>query len=334
MVVGHRHDRRPQERARGTAAWSRRDVCGAGVAALCCSLHAIRAHAEALRTQPIELVPVAPGIFVSQGVYEVTARSNQGAIANIGVILGVKAACVIDTGGCLLWGQRLREAIRRLTHLPITHVIQTHVHPDHIFGAAAFLPDKPMFIGHAKLPQAMAARQDYYRRQLAEELGDLAAGSLAIPPTRLVSDDTEIDLGNRVLTITPHPPAHTDNDLSVFDAHTRTLWAGDLLFLERIPALDGSLLGWLAVMEQMRRIQAARVVPGHGPRAADWPSAIEAQVRYLTLLRDQIRRVQRAGGTMEQAVASVGQEERAHWKLFDDYNARNVITAFHELEWE
>lgn len=329
MVVGHRHRDEPCGRA-----WSRRHVCGAGVAALCCSLAAIRAQAEALRTQPIELTAVAPGIFVSQGVYEVTARANQGAIANIGVILGRAGACVIDTGGCLLWGQRLREAIRRLTPLPITHVIQTHVHPDHIFGAAAFLPDKPIFLGHSRLPAAMAARQDYYRRQLAEELGDLAAGSRAVLPTRLVTGDTEIDLGHRVLTITPHPPAHTDNDLSVFDAQTRTLWAGDLLFLERIPALDGSLLGWLAVMEQMRKVRAARVVPGHGPRTAEWPTALDAQRRYLASLRDQIRLVQRQGGTMEQAVATVGHDERTRWKLFDDYNARNVTTAFHELEWE
>lgn len=334
MVVEHRHRDVGHRPAHGRAGWSRRHVCGAGVAALCCNLHAVRAHAEALRTQPIELVQVAPGIFVSQGVYEVTARANQGAIANIGVVLGSTGACVIDTGGCLLWGQRLREAVHRLTSLPITHVIQTHVHPDHIFGAAAFLPDKPVFLGHSRLPAAMAARQDYYRRQLAEELGDLAAGSVAVPPARLVSSDTEIDLGSRVLRITPHPPAHTDNDLSVFDAQTGTLWAGDLLFLERVPALDGSLVGWLAVMEQMRKVRAARVVPGHGPRTADWPSALDAQGRYLTLLRDQIRRMQRQGGTMEQAVTTVGREERTRWKLFDDYNARNVITAFHELEWE
>ncbi|MBV8534395.1 MAG: MBL fold metallo-hydrolase, partial [Alphaproteobacteria bacterium] len=145
---------------------------------------------------------------------------------------------------------------------------------------------------------------------------------------------TEIDLGQRVVRVTAHKAAHTDNDLSLFDAQTRTLWAGDLLFMERAPALDGSLLGWLSVMDELRRTPAARVVPGHGPRAAEWPAALDAQERYLTLLRDEIRRLQRQGGTMEQAIASVGQGERSRWKLFDDYNARNVTAAFHELEWE
>lgn len=311
--------------------WSRREVC-AGAAALCC-LHALRAHAEALRDRPIELVKLAPGIFVSQGVHEVTTRANEGAIANIGVILGASGACVIDSGGCLLWGQRLREAIRRLTKLPITHLVQTHMHPDHIFGAAAFAADKPVILGHRNLPRALALRAEYYRRRLSEELGDLAAGSVAVQPTQLVADTAEIDLGGRVLRVRAHRTAHTDNDLSIFDLQTETLWAGDLLFMDRVPALDGSLLGWLAVMDELRRLRAARVVPGHGPHSAAWPAALDAQTRYLTRLRDEIRHVQQQGGTMEQAIATVGQDERTRWKLFDDYNARNVTTAFHELEW-
>jgi glyoxylase-like metal-dependent hydrolase (beta-lactamase superfamily II) len=131
-----------------------------------------------------------------------------------------------------------------------------------------------------------------------------------------------------------HGPAHTDNDLSIFDRNTRTLWAGDLLFMERVPALDGSLLGWLAVTEKLGRIPAARVIPGHGPQAASWPDAMAAQQRYLGLLRDEIRGLLRSGGTMEEAVATVGRAEAGRWALFDAYNPRNVAAAFHELEWE
>ena len=143
-----------------------------------------------------------------------------------------------------------------------------------------------------------------------------------------------VDLGGRVIEVTAQGPAHTDNDLSIFDRQTGTLWASDLVFMERVPALDGSLLGWLAVMEELRPIPARRVVPGHGPRVADWPAALVAQRRYLGLLRDEIRVVLRRSGTMEEAIASVGRAEAPHWTLFDDYHRRNVAAAFHELEWE
>jgi quinoprotein relay system zinc metallohydrolase 2 len=314
-------------------ALSRRELC-CGTAALLCCLPALRAQAEALRHQPLALTEIAPGIHVSQGVHAEVAPDNQGAIANVGFVVGTERVAVIDSGGCLLWGKRLREAVRRVTPLPISHLVQTHMHPDHVFGAAAFLADQPRIIGHRRLPAALASRQAYYTRRLNEILGDLAAGSVIVPPTELVDGETEIDLGGRALRVSAHRTAHTDNDLSLRDLATGTLGAGDLLFMERVPALDGSLIGWLAVLDEMRAKPAARVVPGHGPAASPWPAAVDAQHRYLTLLRDEIRQAIKSGGTMEQAIATVGQSERPRWRLFDDYHARNVTAAFHELEWE
>ncbi len=318
---------------RAAAGLSRRELC-CGTAALLCCLPALRAQAEALRDHPLALVEIAPGVHVSLGIHAEVAPANLGAIANVGVIVGSERVAVIDSGGCLLWGRRLREAVRRVTALPISHLVQTHMHPDHVFGAAAFLADAPTILGHRHLPAALANRQVSYTRRLHEILGDLAEGSVIVPPTQLVDSETEIDLGGRVLRVTAHRTAHTDNDLSLRDLATGTLWAGDLLFMERVPVLDGSLLGWLATLDELRGTPAARVVPGHGPVSASWPGAAEAQRRYLTLLRDDIRKVIRGGGTMEQAIASVGQEERDRWQLFDDYHARNVTAAFHELEWE
>ena len=90
-----------------------------------------------------------------------------------------------------------RSAAR--TDLPIRYVILTHVHPDHIFGAAAFRDDHPDFIGHAKLPGALAQRGGYYLRRLRDTLGEAAEGSEIVPPTLLVSDRLDLDLGGRRL---------------------------------------------------------------------------------------------------------------------------------------
>lgn len=312
---------------------SRRAFC-CGTAAFFCCLPGLRVAAAQLRDAPLALVEVAPGIHVSQGAYEEVSPDNLGAIANIGCIVGTQSVAVIDSGGCLLWGERLRQAIGRVTDRPISHLIQTHMHPDHVFGAAAFLDDHPVILGHRNLPAALASRADYYTRRLSEILGQLAAGSRIVPPTQLVESRLDIDLGERRLTVTAHKTAHTDNDLSVFDEKTQILWAGDLIFLDRVPVLDGSILGWLETMAALRALPAQQVVPGHGPRLAAWPDAAADQQRYLTALRDQIRGMLHAGGTMEEAVATVGQEERDRWRLFDDYNARNVTAAYAELEWE
>ena len=92
-----------------------------------------------------------------------------------------------------------------------------------------------------------------------------------------------------MLELRAWPTAHTDTDLTVLDTATGTLFAGDLLFMERIPVVDGSLLGWLRVMDELERLPAQRVVPGHGPPSAPWPEAAAPQRAYLEYLRDTLR---------------------------------------------
>ena len=106
---------------------------------------------------------VAPGIHVRQGVHQDATAENDDEIANIGFIIGRDAVMVIDPGGSFEDGTRLRAAIRATTDRPIRYVVFSHVHPDHIFGAGAFVDDKPVFVGHARLPAALAAARRFLR---------------------------------------------------------------------------------------------------------------------------------------------------------------------------
>ena len=289
---------------------------------------------RSVRAAPLPVTEIAPGIFVHPGVHELATPDNLGAIANVGFVVGDDAVAVIDSGGYARAGARLRAAIRQTTGLPIRYVIASHVHPDHLFGHAAFAADRATFVGHAKLPAALAMRGAYYLADLRETFGALAEGTEIVPPDLTVADVVELDLGGRRLTLTAHPTAHTDNDLSVFDHATGTLWLADLLFMDRIPVIDGSLPGWLEVLEMVLGWPALRAVPGHGPVSAAWPAAAADQVRYLERVRDEVRAVIAAGGSIEDAVATVGAAERSAWQLFDFYHPRNVTAAFAELEWE
>lgn len=315
-------------------ALGRRHACGCLLSAAFCCLPGLKAQAAALAADALELTEVATGVHVFHGVHEEATSANLGAIANIAVIIGSEAVAVVDTGGSLAWGNRLRSAVRSLTSLPIRYVINSHVHPDHVFGNAAFDRDGPEIWGHYRLPESLAARGQFYLDQVKELLGSSAEGTRVVAPTRLVNGTQDLDLGGRILRLTSHATAHTDNDLTVFDLATRTLIASDLLFMERLPAIDGSLNGWLSVIDELRSIPADRVVPGHGPASALWPAALEPQDRYLRLLRAELREVIAAGIPMEKAAETAGQAERAAWQLFDEYNARNVVTAYAELEWE
>ncbi len=256
-------------------------------------------------------------------------------IANIGFIVGDRCVAVVDTGGSVAMGAALLAAVRATTDKPVCYVINTHGHFDHVLGNAAFaeLPDIK-FIGHINLAGNLSASTELFLRQFAPDLGPNPSPARIIIPTVQVKEREEIDLGGRVLELRAYPAAHTDADVSIYDRNTSTHWLGDLLFMERIPALDGSLAGWISVLEQLQGIPAERVVPGHGPVSASWPDAAAPEIAYLKATRDAVRAGIAAGDFMEDLMETAGAQVKTQWLLHEFHHARNVSRAFTELEWE
>jgi quinoprotein relay system zinc metallohydrolase 2 len=274
----------------------------------------------------------APGIYVHYGQHAVMTRANFGDVANLGFVVGTRCVAVIDTGGTFAVGRALRQAIRRIATVPVCYVINTHVHPDHIFGNAAFIDDHPEFIGHAQLADAMRRRGPNYLNALRRDLGEVAQQSAIVLPTRSIARTEELDLGGRVLSLRAWPTAHTDTDVTVFDDASQTLWLGDLLFVGHVPVLDGNLRGFLAAIAELKTVRANLAIPGHG-RAVAWPLAIAPEERYLNSLGANVRAAIKAKRTLTETLATVD-GERGQWLLFDDFHKRNVTAAYAELEWD
>jgi quinoprotein relay system zinc metallohydrolase 2 len=281
------------------------------------------------------VVEVAPGLFVHQGRYELQSPENRGDMANAAFVVGSEAVAVIDTLGSAVAGRELREAISAATGKPIRYVINTHMHPDHVFGNAAFKADNPAFVGHHKLARGLGSRAERYLAINKQMLGEEAFEGIEIVlPTVGVEDSLTLDLGGRSLVLEARRTAHTDNDLTVTDTATDTLFLGDLLFSVHVPTLDGSIVGWLALLDELAKQKAARVVPGHGPYAMEMPEALTPEQRYLGAIAEDVRKLIKDGKTLEDATKTAGFSEREAWKLFDHYHVRNVTAAFAELEWE
>jgi len=295
------------------------------------------AHSQ-INAERFAIESLGNGIYVHHGMHLDIDDGYQGDICNVSFVVGSKGVAVIDTGGSIKVGNELRDAIHRTTTLPILYVINTHVHPDHIFGNAAFLIDKPEFVGHEKLATAMELRKEQYAKLNTRLLGNDAQGSEIVKPTISVKINLEhgltLDLGDRKLTLTAHQVAHTNTDVSVIDSKTSTLFTGDLLFIDRTPVLEGDIKGFIAEIEKLKNSSVKQIVPGHGYVTKDWMKALNNEQYYLITLLTDIRTSIKKGESMESTMNTAAESEKDKWLLFDIANRRNVNTIYPALEWE
>lgn len=275
---------------------------------------------------------VADGVYLHLGRHEEMSAANHGDIVNSAFIIGRDGVAVIDPGGSTRNGLLLLQAIKAQTALPVRWVVLTHIHPDHVAAVSVF-PESVEVIAHAHYPRALAQRGDFYLSRYSELFDADRSKALRVPDT-LVEGSLQLDLGNRELLLEAYPTAHTDNDLTVLDSLSHTLFASDLLFAQRTPSLDGSLRGWLDVMQSLAGKSYSLVVPGHG-KPGRWHEVAGPQLLYLQQLRSDVTAWIARGDTLSEAIdqgLQQGAEQR--WQLFEQVHPGNITKAYTELEWE
>ena len=127
------------------------------------------------------------GIYVHFGFHEDSNEKNGGDICNIVFVIGDKSIAVIDTGGSPEIGKNFLNSIRRVSDLPISHIIVTHGHPDHYFGLSAFENIDAEIVGHSKLVRSLAINHEFYNTLQSNLIKDPSLLKLPmILPSKLI----------------------------------------------------------------------------------------------------------------------------------------------------
>lgn len=242
---------------------------------------------------------VAPGIWMIEGRREVFSAGNGGAMVNVAFIETAEGAVIVDTGSSALMGQEIRAfADGRLGG--VAAVVNTHQHPDHWFGNGAFA-DRPILALGATAAACRANAQGY-AESLYAILGGWMAGTDPLPPERLVAPG-EIRIGGRPLRLMAFS-GHTAADLALLDETSGVLIAGDLAFLDRAPSLpDADFAAWLAAIDEIARIEAAGLLPGHGPFRRSNEALVQTRA-YLETVRDRLDQAAGLGLSPIEAMAA------------------------------
>lgn len=242
---------------------------------------------------------VAAGVWMIEGEREVFAEANGGAIVNVALIETGTGALVVDTGSSLLMGAEIRAfAEERLGG--VAAVVNTHQHPDHWFGNAAFA-DRPI-LALGATTAACRANGPGYADSLYDILGGWMAGTEPTPPNREAAPGA-LTIGGRTLRLMAFS-GHTVADLALLDETSGVLVAGDLLFLDRAPSLpDADFAAWLAALDALAAVEAAGALPGHGPFRRSNEALAQTRA-YLVAVRDRLDRAASLGLTPIEAMSA------------------------------
>lgn len=286
------------------------------------SLEPIAQGAPDVSRGPAPIVRGEP-VQVSDGVY-VIPDGRVELVPNVGIVVGQKAALVIDTGMGPGNGAYVLEQARRLAGERRLYLTLTHFHPEHGFGAQAFK-------GAATIVYNRGQREELHRkgsgylgmfRSLGPNIAAELEGVELVDPDLLYDGEAEIDLGGRTAVLRTVGPAHTASD-QVVVVDDRVLFGGDLFETRIFPITpyfpphdtDVDPGRWISVLDQLIALGPEVVVPGHG-EVTD-VSLIRDVRDFLRYVRDEAGRLRAAGASAADAAATIDQDARTRWSTWE-----------------
>lgn len=273
-------------------------------------------------------VQVAPSAWFVQGDAALGSPANRNFISNAGFVVTPAGVVVIDALGSPVLARELLEAIARITPLPVTHVVVTHYHADHIYGLQVFKERGARIIAHRQAMEYLhsetaASRLVVSRTDLAPWID---ARTRLVPADEWIEGPRDLNLGGVRLRILPVGPAHTAEDLAVHLPGERVLFAGDLVFRGRIPFVgQADSRHWIEALQAMLELDPAVLIPGHGPASRSAREDLELTRDYLVHLRRAMGAAARDMEPFEDAYA------RTDWSRFEGlplFRAANRMNAY------
>jgi glyoxylase-like metal-dependent hydrolase (beta-lactamase superfamily II) len=290
----------------------------------------VAVHAQELTLQP---VPVAPDVYVVVGDLAGQTYENEGLNNNLGFVVSDAGVLVINTGPSLRVARALHAAIQKIAAQPVKWVVNVNSQNHNWLGNGYFKSIGATILASNEADRVMhemGAQQLVTNKELLKEKAD---GTALTYPTELIADRRELKLGKTSVQLLHFGPAHTPGDLAVWLPQQKILFAGDIVYTERLLAVlpIGNSANWVLAFDKLAALNPKTVVPGHGR-----PTTIEVTRRdtrdYLTFLRAEAKRILDAGGSLQDAVEKVDQSRFRLLFNFELLALRNMNQVFQEVE--
>src|SRR5574343_21044 len=271
---------------------------------------------------------VAPNVYYVEGLAEVGSSANQNFISNAGFVVTPAGVVVIDALGSPELARRLIAQIRMVTPKPLNTVIVTHYHADHVYGLQAFKEAGARIVAHEASGEYLNSetarlRLESSRQDLFPWVDD---NTRLLPPDEPIKGARKLVVGGVDFELIPVGPSHTPDDLVVWLPQSKVLFAGDLVFRNRIPFVgQADSRQWIESLSTLLKFPAKVMVPGHGPVSTNPKQDMTLTRDYLMYLR------QTMGKGAADLVPFDEVYNRTDWRRFEKvplFKAANRMNAY------
>jgi glyoxylase-like metal-dependent hydrolase (beta-lactamase superfamily II) len=212
------------------------------------------------------------------------------------------------------YSAHIKQAIAEVSVKPITHLVYSHTHIDHIGGARG-LGGNPIIIAHEETKRLLARAKDPERPL----------------PTITFSDKYTLKVGSKTLELSYHGNGHEPGNIFIYAPAQRTLMVVDVIFPGWMPwrrfAVAQDVEGFFGQVEEIKRFDFDTLVSGHVSRTgtkADVDLQLEFMKDLKTTVADALKTTKPGEGMDSGDLANP-------WAVFDDYIDRVVIKSVNAL---
>lgn len=303
------------------------------------------AHRPQLNHKPQEYAPTSVRMDVkqvSEHVYYVEgkpgiATDNEGFISNAGFIVTDDGVVVFDSLGTPSLANKLVSLIHGITKQPISKVIVSHFHADHIYGLQVFEELGAEIIapyGAQKYLQSEAAADRLEERRLSLDPWVNDKTRLVLPDTT-VEKSYRFEQGGLTFTVNYMGKAHSDGDMTLLVEPDKVLFSGDIIFEGRIPFVgNADSKKWLDTLTHLETEGLTALVPGHGPASRNPKETISLTRRYLAYLRKVLGKGIEELTPFDEVYADADWSEFEDLPAFDEGNRINAYQVYLSMEAE
>lgn len=272
---------------------------------------------------------------LAEGLYAYTAEGDP----NTGIVIGDDSVMVIDTQATPIMAQDVIRRIRKVTDLPIKHVVMTHYHAVRVLGASAYEAEN-IYASQNTYDLIVERGQQDYESEVGR-FPRLFKGVDSVPgltwPNIVFQEKMTVFMGEREVQIIHLGRGHTKGDTIVWLPKEKVMFSGDLVEYGATPYTgDAYHEDWPATLDRLQAMQPQKLVPGRGDAlqtAEQCMEAVQGTRDFLNDMYGNVKAGKAAGKSLSECYAdtyAVLKPKYGHWVIFDHCVPFDITRCYDE----